>query len=49
MTAHPHTDQFDRDAIEDRGLIDNDNTEDMRRPPAATEGLSEVPTPHISR
>lgn len=33
----------------DLGLIEDDNTEDMRKPPAATEGVSEVPTTHISR
>jgi len=31
---HPHVSQFDRDAIEDRGLLDDDNTEEMRTAPA---------------
>jgi hypothetical protein len=30
----PHIDQSARDALDDRGLIDNDNTEDMRTAPA---------------
>lgn len=37
--SHPNVDQFDRDAIEDRGLADNDRTPDMRKAPAATEAL----------
>lgn len=38
--GHPHLHQQDRDALEDRGLADDDdNTEDMRKPPGATEGL----------
>jgi hypothetical protein len=28
--SHPHTTQEDRDAIDDRGLIDSDHTEDLR-------------------
>ena len=37
-------------AHEDLGLNpEADRTEDMRKPPAATEGVSEVPTTHISR
>ena len=37
--SHPHVRQTDRDAIEDRGLIDGDNTPDMRKGSAATEPL----------
>ena len=37
--SHPHVDQADRDALEDRGLVDDDHTEEMRKAPAATEAL----------
>lgn len=37
--SRPHVDQADRDAIEDRGLVDDDHTEEMRKAPAATEAL----------
>jgi len=30
----------------DLGLIEDDNTEDMRKPPAATEGISESEPTH---
>lgn len=40
--------QVDRDAIDDRGLVDDDHTEEMRKPRAATtRGLQfENPTHH---
>lgn len=28
--SHPHASQEDRDALDDRGLVFNDNTPDMR-------------------
>lgn len=31
--SHPHTRQFDRDALEDRGLVDDDDTENMLTAP----------------
>jgi hypothetical protein len=37
--SHPHVNEQDRDAVEDLGLIEGDNTPDMRKPPAATRGL----------
>jgi hypothetical protein len=40
-------DQLDRDALEDHNLIEDDNTPDMRKAPAATEALqTEPPTSH---
>ncbi|WP_165609908.1 MULTISPECIES: hypothetical protein [Mycolicibacterium] len=43
--SHPHVDQLDRDAIDDLGLVEDDNTPDMRTPPAATRGdLNGQPT-----
>lgn len=33
----------------DLGIVDDDHTPDMRTPPAATEGFSEVPTAQRSR
>ena len=30
--SHPHTSQFDRDALEDRGLVDDDHTEILTAP-----------------
>lgn len=30
--SHPHITQADRDAIEDRGLVDNDRTEKLTAP-----------------
>lgn len=41
--SHPHVDQLDRDALDDLGLVENDNTEDMRKAPAATEALRNEP------
>jgi hypothetical protein len=43
--SHPNRSQVDRDAIEDRGLVDDDNTEEMRAAPA----LSGVGAPGGSR
>ena len=40
-TGSPNRDQLARDVIDDLGLIENDNTPDMRRAPAATEALQE--------
>lgn len=40
-TGSPNRDQSARDALDDLGLIDNDNTPDMRKAPAATEALQE--------
>lgn len=37
--SHPHITQADRDAIEDRGLIDDDRTEEMRKAPVAADAL----------
>lgn len=37
--SHPHVDQSDRDAIEDRGIVENDRTPDMRRAPVAADAL----------
>lgn len=37
--SRPNVDQLDRDAIDDLGLIEDDNTPDMRKAPAATEAL----------
>ncbi|MGJ6126322.1 hypothetical protein QN239_27475 [Mycolicibacterium sp. Y3] len=37
--SRPNIVQVDRDAIEDRGLVDNDNTEEMRRASVAPEAL----------
>jgi hypothetical protein len=34
--SRPHLNQVDRDAIEDRGLVENDETEDMRTAPAVS-------------
>lgn len=42
-------DQLDRDAIDDLGLVDNDNTPDMRRAPAATEALRKNDHPLTTR
>lgn len=36
---HPNVEQYDRDQLDDLGLIWDDNTEDMRKAPAATEAL----------
>lgn len=36
---HPNVDQFDRDQLDDLGLVDDDNTEDLRRAPVAAEAL----------
>lgn len=48
--SHPHVVQADRDAIEDRGLVDNDRTPDMRKAPAATEAFQiDQPTSHHNR
>lgn len=46
--AGPHVDQLGRDQLDDLGIVDDDNTPDMRNPPAATEGLhqNELPTHH---
>ena len=33
MIRHPHRDQEARDALDDLGLIDDDNTEDMTAAP----------------
>lgn len=30
--SHPHITQSDRDAIEDRGLVEDDHTPEMRKP-----------------
>lgn len=43
--SRPCVDQLDRDAIDDLGLVPDDNTPDMRKPPAATEGFPSEPTP----
>lgn len=40
-TGSPSRDQSARDAIDDLGLIQDDNTPDMRKAPAATEALQE--------
>jgi len=43
----PNIDQFDRDQLEDLGLIDDDNTEEMRKAPGATDALrNESPRSH---
>ena len=41
--SRPHVDQLDRDALDDQALVSpvGDNTEDMRKAPAATEALQE--------
>ncbi|MBP2455688.1 hypothetical protein [Mycolicibacterium lutetiense] len=31
--SRPNVDQLDRDALDDRGLVDDDNTPDMRTAP----------------
>lgn len=42
---HPNVDQAARDALDDLGLIDNDNTEEMRKAPVAPDALQiEQPT-----
>lgn len=35
--SRPHVEQFDRDAIDDRGLVNDDATEDMRPNKSAPE------------
>lgn len=45
MVSRPSIGQIDRDHIEDLGLVDDDRTPDMRKPPAATEG-SQMNTHH---
>ncbi len=35
--SRPHVDQLDRDAIDDRGLIEGDHTPDMRPSKSAPE------------
>ena len=35
----PHVDQHGRDALDDFGVFDDDDTPDMRKAPAATEAL----------
>lgn len=48
--SHPNLCQRDRDALEDRGLVDDDHTPEMRRAPAATEALQEEhPTTALER
>ncbi len=37
--SHPHITQSDRDAIEDRGLVDDDHTPEMRKAPVAADAL----------
>lgn len=36
---HPNVDQLARDAIDDLGLVDDDNTPDMRKAPVAADAL----------
>ena len=48
-TNRPAHNQFDRDQLDDFGLIDNDDTEDMRKPPAATEGSPERTNPTVRK
>lgn len=43
--SRPHVHQLDRDHLDDFGLIENDHTPDMRKPPAATEGFPNESTP----
>lgn len=43
--SHPHTTQIDRDAIEDRGLVDDDRTENVEGLRSANRRPSE-PTRH---
>lgn len=41
--SHPHTTQADRDAIEDRGLVDDDATEMLKAPGLPPRGLLNQP------
>ncbi|AJR30304.1 hypothetical protein [Mycolicibacterium fortuitum] len=43
---HPNVDQLARDAIDDLGLVDDDNTPDMRKAPVAADALRNEPTPN---
>lgn len=49
--SRPHVDQLDRDAIDDLGLVEDDQTEDLResrRAPVAASALrNELPNPTI--
>lgn len=40
--SRPNVDQLDRDALDDLGLIEDDNTPDMRKASAATEALQKI-------
>lgn len=41
--GHPHITQSDRDAIEDRGVVDDDNTGMLEPPEVQLQGLLNHP------
>ncbi|WP_165609049.1 hypothetical protein [Mycolicibacterium fortuitum] len=43
---HPNVDQLDRDQLDDLGLVDDDNTPDMRKAPVAADAFRNEPTPN---
>lgn len=49
--SHPHITQEDRDALDDRGLVENDNTEMLTAPvnPVAPTTGGSRPNPPITR
>lgn len=46
--SHPHASQEDRDALDDHGLVFDDNTPDMRKAPVAAEALQKNNHPTIT-